>query len=465
MRHTLVGFVLVNLFIPTAFGAPAPLLQTAKAPTAKAITATAATAEARRLSDAFVAAAEKASPSVVQIEVTTRSDVPEELRNFFGLDEGDQPTQHGMGSGVVFSADGAILTNNHVINDAVTMNVRLRDGRTLAAKLIGRDPATDLAVLKVDATGLVAATFADSSAARVGEWVVAIGSPSGLGYSVTAGVVSAKARGDIGASAIEDYLQTDASINPGNSGGPLCNLDGHVVGINTLVLRSAQGIGFSVSSNLASRVAQQILKNGFVQRAWLGVAPQPLTPELATAFKVQPTDGVLVGSVVESGPASKANMKSGDIVSAIGGKKVHTPGDLTREVTTHEVGEAVDLEIIRNQQRYTTKVTLGTRPDKRTPIPAQAHAAPPTGLGFSVKELTAEQAQSLGLPAKPASVVSTVAVGSAADRAGLRPGDIIVEADGLADPLSAQVQKAASDGELLLRVRRKDAFFYAALKK
>jgi S1-C subfamily serine protease len=456
MRHTLFGIGLVCLFIPSALGAPPP------APPSKAI---AATGEARRLSDAFVAAAEKASPSVVQIEVTTRSEVPEEIRSFFGLDEGDQPTQHGLGSGVVFTADGAILTNNHVINDAVTMNVRLRDGRTLAAKLIGRDAATDLAVLKVDATGLAAATFADSSSARVGEWVVAIGSPSGLGYSVTAGVVSAKARGDIGASAIEDYLQTDASINPGNSGGPLCNLDGHVLGINTLVLRSAQGIGFSVSSNLARRVAQQILKNGFVQRAWLGVAPQPLTPELATAFKVQATDGVLVGSVVESGPASKANMKSGDIVATVAGKKVHTPGELTREVTAHEVGEVVDLEIIRNQQRYNTKVTLGTRPDKRAPIPAQAQTPPATGLGFSVKELGAEQAQSLGLPPKAVSVVSSVAVGSAADRAGLRPGDIVAEADGVPDPSPAQVQKVAADGELLLRVRRKDAFFYAALKK
>ncbi len=417
------------------------------------------------MSDAFVAAAEKASASVVQIEVTTRSEVPEDVRNFFGLEEGDQPTQRGMGSGVVFTADGAILTNNHVISDAVTMNVRLRDGRMLSAKLVGRDQATDLAVLKIDATGLVPATFADSNAARVGEWVVAIGSPHGLGHTVTAGVVSAKARGDIGASAIEDYLQTDASINPGNSGGPLCDLDGHVLGINTLVLRTAQGIGFSVSSNLARRVAQQILKNGFVQRAWLGVAPQPLTPDLATAFKVQASDGVLVGSVVDAGPASKANMKSGDVIASVAGKKVHTPGELTREVTTHEVGDVIDVEVIRNQQRYVTKVTLGTRPDKRIPIPAQAQTAPQTGLGFSVKELTAEQAQSLGLPAKAASVVSNVAMGSSADRSGLRPGDIIVEADGLADPVPAQVQKAASDGELLLRVRRKDTFFFAALRK
>ncbi len=456
--RAVIGSLLLCVFAQVAFAAPV-------GPPPPASKTVPASVEAHRLSDAFVAAAEKASASVVQIEVTTRSEVPEEVRNFFGFEDGDQPTQRGLGSGVVFTADGAILTNNHVINDAVTINVRLRDGRGLPAKLVGRDPATDLAVLKIDASGLVPATFADSNAARVGEWVVAIGSPLGLGHTVTAGVVSAKARGDLGASAIEDYLQTDASINPGNSGGPLCDLDGHVLGINTLVLRSAQGIGFSVSSNLARRVAQQILKNGFVQRAWLGVAPQSLTPELASAFKVQPVDGVLVGSVFETGPASKANMKSGDVIASVAGKKVHTPGELTREVTMHEVGEVIDVEVIRNQQRYATKVTLGTRPDKRTPIPAQAQTAPPTGLGFSVKELSAEQAQSLGLPAKAASVVSNVAMGSAADRAGLRPGDVIVEADGLADPVPAQVQKSASDGELLLRVRRKDTFFYAALKK
>ena len=176
-----------------------------------------------------------------------------------------------MGSGVVFTPDGAILTNNHVVEEALTINVRLRDGRYLPARLVGRDPATDLAVVKVDATGLTPAKFADSDAARVGEWVVAIGSPFGLGYTVTAGVLSAKGRGGLGMNAIEDYLQTDASINPGNSGGPLCNLQGDVLGINTMIVGRGQGIGFAVPSNLAQRVAAQILKTGHVSRAWLGV--------------------------------------------------------------------------------------------------------------------------------------------------------------------------------------------------
>src|SRR5947209_8232602 len=190
-----------------------------------------------------------------------------------------------MGSGVVFTPDGAIVTNNHVVEEALTINVRMRDGRYLPARLVGRDPETDLAVVKVDTTGLIAAKFADSDAARVGEWVVAIGSPFGLGYTVTTGVLSAKGRGGLGMNAIEDYLQTDASINPGNSGGPLCTLDGQVLGINTMIVGRGSGIGFPVPSNLARRTADQLVRGGRVQRAWIGVGIQDVTPEIATEIK------------------------------------------------------------------------------------------------------------------------------------------------------------------------------------
>ena len=222
-----------------------------------------ATAEARKLSDAFVAVAEKTSPSVVQLDVTTKNEREDQLAKMLGLGD-SSPVARGMGSGVIMTPDGAILTNNHVVEEALTINVRLRDGRYLPARLVGRDPSTDLAVVKVDATGLTPAKLADSDASRVGEWVVAIGSPFGLGYTVTAGVVSAKGRGNIGMNAIEDYIQTDASINPGNSGGPLCNLDGAVVGINTMIVGRGTGIGFAVPSNIAKRVAEQILKTGRV---------------------------------------------------------------------------------------------------------------------------------------------------------------------------------------------------------
>src|SRR4029079_11998557 len=257
--------------------------------------------EAKKLSDGFVAVAERLSPAVVQIEVTARDENADQVLRFFGKNQ-DSPIARGTGSGVVFTSDGAILTNNHVIDHALTINVRLRDGRLLTAKLVGRDPATDLAVIKVDATGLTAAKFSDSDAARVGEWVVAIGSPFALGYTVTTGVLSAKGRGGLGMNQIEDYLQTDASINPGHSAGPLVALHGSVLGINTMIVGRGAGIGFAVPSNLARRVADQILKKGKVERAWIGVGIQDLTPELALALKVTDSrSGVLINSITEGG--------------------------------------------------------------------------------------------------------------------------------------------------------------------
>lgn len=401
----------------------------------------------------------------MQIDVTSRDADADQAAKWFGRTN-DSPIARGLGSGVIFTADGAILTNNHVIQEALTINVRLRDGRYLPARLVGRDPATDLAVVKIEAGNLPAAKFADSDAVRVGEWVVAIGSPFGLGYTVTAGVLSAKGRGGLGMNAVEDYLQTDAGINPGNSGGPLCDLDGRVIGINTMIVGKATGIGFAVPSNMARRVAEQILKNGRVQRAWIGVGIQDLTPDLASAMKLDPRSGALVNSVIDTGPAFRANIRPGDVIASVAAKPVHDGHELTREVMAHDVGSTVTLEIIRAGQRYATAVVLAARPEAPVlPVPAQAIAPPQAGFGMSVRELSPSQAQSMGLPAKSYSVISQVAPGSSADRAGLKVGDVIVEADGIADPTPAQVQQAAADGVLVVRVRRRDSFFYAALKK
>ncbi len=447
--------------------APAALAQDKpdKPAPAPAVAAPGAVAEARKLSDAFVAVAERVSPTVVQIEVTARDENADQLQRMFGRNQ-DSPIARGTGSGVVFTNDGAILTNNHVIDHALTINVRLRDGRLLPGKLLGRDPATDLAVVKVEATGLTAAKFADSDAARVGEWTVAIGSPFGLGYTVTTGVLSAKGRGGLGMNQIEDYLQTDASINPGNSGGPLCDLDGRVLGINTMIVGRSSGIGFAVPSNLARRVAEQILKTGHVQRSWIGVGIQDLTPELASAMKVDPRAGVLVNTINDGGPAQKANMRTGDIIAAVAGKKVTDGRELVREVIAHDVGQTVQLEILRDGKRYGTNLTLTARPEAAVPpLPVQQQGVPQSGLGLSVRDITREQAAQLGLSGKPVPLVTSIAPGSAADRAGLKPGDVIVEADGIQDPTSNQLADAAKDGQLLVRVRRREASFYAAMKK
>src|SRR5271166_4813449 len=300
MRHTICAAAL-SLVLGAAFSVPALAQSSAPRPAPPPALSgvpspaqvQASTAEARRLSEGFVAVAERTSPSVVQVDVTARDEKADAIWQLLGRGGGDEPVARGTGSGIVFTSDGAILTNNHVVEQALTINVHLRDGRYLPARLVGRDPATDLAVVKVDASGLVPAKFADSDAARVGEWVVAIGSPFGLGYTVTAGVLSAKGRGGIGMNAIEDYLQTDASINPGNSGGPLCNLQGDVLGINTMIVGRGQGIGFAVPSNMAQRVATQILKAGHVSRAWLGLGVQDLSPELAAAMHLSPGAGAL----------------------------------------------------------------------------------------------------------------------------------------------------------------------------
>ena len=419
--------------------------------------------EARKLSDAFVQVAERVSPSVVQIDVTQR-DQQNDLMRMMGE---ASPIARGTGSGVVFTPDGAILTNNHVVDGALTINVHLRDGRFLPATLVGRDPAADLAVIKVNAQGLVAARFADSDTSRVGEMVVAIGSPFGLGYTVTTGVLSAKGRGGLGVSAIEDYLQTDASINPGNSGGPLCNLDGQVLGINTMIVGRGSGIGFAVPSSLARRVAEQILKTGKVERAWIGVGTQDLNPDLASALKVDARAGALVNSVGPNTPAERAHLKAGDLIASVAGKTVHDSHELAREVLTHDVGQTVNLEVIRDGHRYGSQITLAARPEQPIPqIPAQQqNTAPQGGLGLTIRDITPQQASSIGLAAKPIAVVASVTPGSSADRAGVKSGDIIVEADGVADPNVAQVQQVAQDGVVVMRLKREDATFYTAVRR
>ncbi|MCL2777142.1 MAG: trypsin-like peptidase domain-containing protein [Polyangiaceae bacterium] len=448
-------------FAPSsAFADPPPAVATRPPPSA----ATPGAAEARRLSDAFVAVAEHVSPSVVQIDITAR-DEQETVPNLFNRNQ-DSPVARGTGSGVVFSTDGAILTNNHVIDHSLTISVRLRDGRIFPAKLLGRDPGTDLAVVKIDAAGLTAAKFADSDAARVGEWTVAIGSPFGLGYTVTTGVLSAKGRGALGMNLIEDYLQTDASINPGNSGGPLCDLNGNVLGINTMIVGHGTGIGFAVPSNLARRVADQLIKTGRVQRAWIGVGVQDLSPELAAAKKVDVRAGVLVNSVVDNGPAKKANVKPGDIIASIGGKRVTDTRELVRNTIAHEVGQTVVLEIVRDGKHYGASAVLGAKPEPAVPpLPVQQQGVPQAGLGLSVRDLSPQQTSQSGLSGKPIAVVTSINPGSSADRAGLKPGDVIIEANGIAEPNSAQLVEAAKGGQLLLLVRRRDQSFYATMKK
>jgi serine protease Do len=402
------------------------------------------TGELRKLSEGLADVAERVSPSVVQIDVATSA-----------RGEGGQ---HGLGSGVIFSADGAVLTSNHVIDDARAITVRLRDGRMFAARVAGRDPGTDLAVLRIEARGLRAATFADSETARVGQSVLAIGSPFGLGHTVTSGVLSAKGRGGMGVNTLEDYLQTDASINPGNSGGPLVDLDGKVVGINTMIVSRGQGIGFAVPSSVARRVADQILRTGRMVRAYAGLGLQDLTPQIAAEIAGAPAAGAIVNAVAPDGPSGRARVLPGDVILAAGGRTVRDAQDLIREVFFHDPGDALPLDLVRGGKRLSLKVTLVARNDPApTPLPIERAVPQDPGLGLSVQDVTDDGRAEV--------VVTAVSADSAADRAGVRPGDVVLEAGGAASPSAADVVRATRTGHVLLRLAREGAVFYMAVRR
>jgi S1-C subfamily serine protease len=264
---------------------------------------------------------------------------------------------------------------------------------------------------------------------------------------------------------IEDYLQTDASINPGNSGGPLCNLSGEVIGINTMIVGRGQGIGFAVPSNMAERVANQILKTGHVSRAWIGVAVQDLDPTLAAAVRWEAGAGALVNNVAADGPAFKANIRPGDVVVVVGGHPIHDAHDLVRETLAEEPGQPLVLEIVRSGRRYAASVVPIERPEPASPaVPVQETSSRP-GLGMTVRDLTPEQAVQVGTSSKSGAEIVEVSPGSPADRAGLRPGDVIIEANGDHAPDSQRIAALARSGKLLLRVKRADAYFYAALER
>jgi Do/DeqQ family serine protease len=398
----------------------------------------------------------------IQVEVTKPQN--EGFPFFFG-GQGRGGIVRGGGSGVILRPDGYILTNNHVVREASRIEVRLKSGKSFPATLVGADSATDLAMLKIDARGLPQAEFASSDKARVGQFVIAIGSPFGLDYTVTTGVLSAKGRGGIGANEIEDYLQTDASINPGNSGGPLVNLHGRVLGINTMIIGRGSGIGFAIPSEIAQRVARQLIENGTVKRAWLGVSFQEITPELAAHFGGSFDGGALINAVVPQGPADKAGLRAGDVITAIGGQKIEEGHDLLRAVLRHGVGERLNLEVRRDDK--TKKVTLvtGERPSEDGAQSRQQGVQDDSMLGLALEDLTPRLRERFRYEGDGRVFVRGVAPGSDADRAGLRPGDIILQADRQPVGSAGDVRAALKDGKALLYVERQSRRFFQPITR
>jgi serine protease Do len=386
------------------------------------------------------------------------------------------PRQSGLGSGVIIDPQGFVLTNNHVIAGADKIKVELSDSRSFTARLVGADPKTDLALVRIEGAGALPwARLGNSDQLQVGELVVAIGNPYGLNETVTVGVVSAKGRDHLqGGPVYEDFIQTDATINPGNSGGPLVNLNGEVVGINAAI-KLAQfgytGIGFAIPSNMAQHVADQLRSGGRVRRAWLGVNIQNVTPDLAHGLGAgAPAAGALIAQVSPDSPAEKGGLQPGDVVTAVGGTGVKSSKDLQRLVLDSAIGKPLHLLVWRKGQQHTLAITTAEMPDDAAVAgrgaPGGSAGAPTYGL--ELRNLTPDLAQRYGLRARSGAVVAQVTPGGAAEEAGLQPGDVIVEVDRRPVRNAAEIGqalKAQGPGAHLLRVMRGDSALYLTLKR
>lgn len=444
--------------------------------------------QAMSLSDAFRQTAVAVQPSVVTITSETQvagrgqlrapgMDQEELFKRFFGdrpleefFDRGPgqphrfhkpsampQPVQRGIGSGVVIDADGLILTNNHVVADADDVRVKLSDGREFQAREVMTDPKTDLAVLKIEASGLTAARLGDSERVEIGDWVLALGQPFGLEGTVTAGIISAKGRG-IGITARENFLQTDAAINPGNSGGPLVNLAGEVIGINTAISSRSggnDGVGFAIPVNLAKWVSDQLVSTGTVRRAFLGVGIQKVTHDLASRFGIEGNRGVLITQVQEGSPAAKADLQVGDVILQFAGKDVSSPRELQNLVERHEPGSTQEVVISREGKRQTLQVACGEQANDGEAVSHRSSSTPLNELGFRAGELTSEVAKRLELDNSAGVVITEVQPGSEAARAGLKTGMVVAEVNrrpvkNLSDFREAIAEREEGRGLLLL---------------
>jgi len=443
----------------------------------------------RKLGKAFAGIAEKASKAVVGIKVEkttvqqyyTIPDWPfgqpfdpfeDDLFDWFFRRDYRQrrPRQRefrqtAQGSGFIISTDGYILTNNHVVGEADKITVKLAEGRELSAKLVGTDPESDIALIKVDSQGLPFLELADSDAIEVGEWVVAIGNPFGLSHTVTAGIISATGRSNVGLTTYEDFIQTDAAINPGNSGGPLINLDGKVIGINTAIIGPGGnvGIGFAIPINMAKAIYPQLKEAGSVVRGYLGVGIQDLTPDFIKAFGLdEDTKGVLVPEVQEGSAAEQAGLEAGDVIVEFNGEPVATAHELQNKVALERPGTKVKVVVLRGGKKKTFTVELGERPKAGAPVGSKSQ--PLEKLGFRVTDLTDELAKRLGYEGQSGVVVTNVEPGSVAANVGLAEGTLILEVNRKPVTNTEQFNEAMAEamekGSPMLLIRQGRRTFY-----
>jgi len=409
-----------------------------------------------KIQNVFVDIADQVTPTVVNISPKNGPSSSRQGRS------PNSPPSH-TGSGVIIDPEGYIITNNHVVGEATQVEVRLSNKDKFTGSVVGKDPDTDLALIKIDSKKkFPSAPWGDSDEIKVGQWAMAVGNPFGLDRTVTIGVISGVGREGVNLARYENFIQTDASINPGNSGGPLFNFKGEVIGINTAIINFAQGIGFAIPSNMAKRITTQLKEKGKVVRGWLGIGIQPLTEELASNFGVSEDEGVLVNEVFEGDPASKAGVKPGDIIIAINGQPVDSPSKLSRLIARISPGDKIKVEVIRDGKKKVLKASLAERKDQATlaSIPPQQEKE----WGFNVQDLSDELVEKFELKEKSGVLITQVQPDSPADKGGLKEGDLIKEVNRKAVEKTEDffsILKDSKKGEnILLRVLRdKRAFF------
>jgi serine protease Do len=400
------------------------------------------------------------------------------FRQFFGNDffqrsVPQERREKSLGSGVIISPEGYVLTNNHVVEHATDVTVTLNDKREMKARVVGTDPRTDIAVLKLEGSGFPTLTLADSSKVQVGDVVLAVGDPFGVGQTVTGGIVSATGRGGLGIEEVEDFIQTDAPINPGNSGGALVDTQGHLIGINTAILSGNsggnQGIGFAVPVNMARHDMDQIIEHGKVERGYLGILPQDVTPTMAKAFNTNEVTGALVGDVTPGSPAARGGLEKGDIILSVDGKAVADANQLRLAIGQMNPNQTVNLKVLRNGRTEAVSVRLGEFPNQEARATTGQKDQQNSGLdGVTVENLTPEAAQQLKLSAQTKGVVvNEVNPGSRAAEAGLQSGDVIQEVNHQAVKSEGDFQKALGSADkskpVLLLVNREGNTLYLAV--
>lgn len=421
------------------------------------------------------------TPSVVNISTTnvikaspfTSPYQDEYFKKFFEKFFSDQMPgrefrNKGLGSGFIMSSDGYIITNNHVVRKAEEIEVILEGGKKYTAKIVGTDPLTDLALLKIDPEGpLPAVEMGDSSALAIGDWVFAIGNPFGLGHTVTAGIVSAKGRA-LGIGRYDNFIQTDAAINPGNSGGPLFDYEGRVVGVNTAVMARGQGLGFAIPINMAKTVVEHLKVNGKVIRGWLGIMIQDITPEISEALGINRDKGGLVSEVKEGSPADKAGLMRGDVIVSVEGEKIPDAATLARKLALTKPGVDTKFVVLRDGREKVFTVKLIEHPDNEKIEESPDKLKAEEELGIEVSEITEQLRNRFNIQASGGVIIAKVARGSLASEAGFRPGDVILEVNGDAvgglDQYQEALDKHGSKETLLFLVERRGRTIYLGVK-